>query len=192
MWDIERLGRSICAVVVIAATACGGDSDTESVATEPDVAVSGSDAGDATEPDGSDSVGPDAGSGGLTIDELCEPLDEIAIGWVTDDVERRHNALFADDDPASLLCEWQGSPGYREIRVVYHASPAVRDATVAAGGVALDAVGVDSVYDGETLSVHPDNGWTVDVMAFEGDPPDHADVPDLLAEIANAAVDATR
>ena len=192
MWDIERLGRTLCvaAVTALAVAACGSDGEPDSVATEPDVAVTVPDTGDTTESDVG--AGSAAGPAGLTIEGLCEPLDEIATGWVSGDVERQHNALFADDEPASLVCEWLRSPDYREIRVVYHASPAVWDATVAAGGVALDAVGVDSVYDGDILAVHADNGWTVDVIAFEGDPPDYADVPDVLVAIANAAVEASR
>jgi hypothetical protein len=193
MWDIERLGRPLVVLVVgaIAATGCGGDGDADPAVTDPDVAVDGSIA-DGSIAGGSDGSDAGADPAGLTIEGLCDPLDEVVIGWVSGDVERRHNALFAADDPASLVCEWHRSPEYREIRIVYHASPAVWDATVASGGVALDAVEAENLYDDEILSVRADNGWTIDVAAFEGDPPDHADVPDVVAPIANAAVAATR
>lgn len=188
MWDIERLGRALCgfAVIAVAATACGSEGGTGSGATDPNVAVDAS-ADDAPVDDASGSASAD-----LTIDRLCDPLDDVATAWVGGDVERAHADLFAADDPASLICEWQGTPVYREVRVVYHASPAVWEATVAGGGTPLDEVAADNVYDDQILSVHADNGWTVDVVAFEGDPPDYADVPDLLAEIANAAVAAAR
>ena len=190
MWDIVR-PLCVLAVGAIAATGCGSDGGTDSVVTDPDVAVAEPTSG---EPTSGESAGSDAGTepAGLTIEGLCDPLEEVAIGWVGGDVERRHYDLFAADDPASLICEWQGAPDYREIRVVYHASPAVWEATVASGGAALGAVEADNVYDGEILSVCADNGWTIDVMAFEGDPPDHADVPDVVAPIADAAVEATR
>jgi hypothetical protein len=89
------------------------------------------------------------------------------------------------------VCEWQVEPEYREVRVVYHASPAVWDATVATGGEPLDGVEADSRYDGEILSVHASNDWTVDVIAFEGDPPASAEVTDVVVPIANAALAAT-
>ena len=178
MWDIERLKRLLCvfALGAIAVTGCGSDGDTGSVTTDPDVSVT--------------DAGVDTGTApaGLTIEALCDPLDEVVSEWIGGDVERQHLDLFAADDPASLTCEWQGAPEYREIRVTYHASPSVWDATVASGGAPLDAVETDSVYDGEILSVHADNGWTIDVIAFEGDPPDHVDDPEVVTPIANAAL----
>lgn len=193
MWDIERLGRPLAVLVVgaIAMIGCGSDGDADPVVTDPGVAVDGSIA------DGSiagGSGGSDAGAdpAGLTIEGLCDPLDEVVTAWVGDDVERRHNALFAADEPASLVCEWHRAPEYREIRIVYHASPEVWDATAASGGVALASVEADNVYDGEILSVRADNGWTIDVIAFEGEPPDYAEVPDVVAPIAAAAVEAAR
>ena len=190
MLGIERL-VCVLAVGAIAAAGCGSDDGTEPVTGDGDAVATESAADESTsdEPAGSDAV---AEPGGLTIEGLCDPLDEIVVGWVDGDVERRHNALFAADDPASLVCEWYRTPEYREIRIVYHASPAVWDATVASGGVALDAVGAENLYDDEILSVHADNGWTIDVIAFEGDPPDYADVPDVVAPLADAALEATR
>lgn len=183
MWGIERVGRLLCVAAVGVAIGCGSDGDVDPAVTDPQVTV--------TEPTSSGS-GPDTESAGLTIEGLCDPLDVLASVWVGGDVERGHSDLFAADEPASLICEWQGSPEYREIRVVYHASPSVWDATVASGGAAVATVGADNLYDGEILSVHADNGWTIDVMAFEGDPPDHVDAPDVLAPIATAALEATR
>ena len=190
MLGIERL-VCVLAVGAIAAAGCGSDDGTEPVTGDPDAVVAES---VLDEPTSDEPAGTDAGTepGGLTIEDLCDPLDEIVVGWVDGDAERRHNALFAADDPASLVCEWHRTPEYREIRIVYHASPSVWDATVASGGEALGAVRADNVYDGEILSVHADNGWTIDVIAFEGDPPDYADVPDVVAPLADAALEATR
>ena len=188
MRDIERLWRPLCvfAFGAIVVTGCGSDGDAGSVATEPEVAVTEADAGGNTDLD--IDTDTDIESGGLTIELLCDPLDEVVVDWVGEDVERQHLDLFAVDDPASLTCEWQGAPGYREIRVTYHASPLVWEATVASGGAPIDAVAADNVYDGEILSVHSDNGWTIDVIAFEGDPPDYVDDPDVVTPIANAAL----
>lgn len=186
MWDIERLRRSLCVVALgaVAVTGCGSGDDVGTDATDPDVAVDVADAGDAAD------AGDDTGTepAGLTIEALCDPLDGVVLDWIGGDIERQHVDLFATDDPASLTCEWQGAPEYREIRVTYHASPSVWDATAASGGAPLDAVEADSVYDGEILSVRADNGWTVDVIAFEGDPPDYVDDPAVVAPIANAAL----
>ena len=188
MRDIERLWRPLCvfAFGAIVVTGCGSDGDAGSVATEPEVAVTEADAGGNT--GGDTDSDTDTESGGLTIELLCDPLDEVVVDWVGEDVERQHLDLFAVDDPASLTCEWRGAPGYREIRVTYHASPLVWEATVASGGAPIDAVAADNVYDGEILSVHSDNGWTIDVIAFEGDPPDYVDDPDVVTPIANAAL----
>ena len=188
MRDIERLWRPLCvfAFGAIVVTGCGSDGDAGSVATEPEVAVTEADAGGNT--GGDTDSDTDTESGGLTIELLCDPLDEVVVDWVGEDVERQHLDLFAVDDPASLTCEWRGAPGYREIRVTYHASPLVWEATVASGGAPIDAVAADNVYDGEILSVHSDNGWTIDVIAFEGDPPGYVDDPDVVTPIANAAL----
>jgi len=206
MRDIERLWRPLCvfAFGAIVVTGCGSDGDAGSVATEPEVAVTEADAGGNTggdtdsdtdtdidtdlDIDTDTDTDTDTESGGLTIELLCDPLDEVVVDWVGEDVERQHLDLFAVDDPASLTCEWRGAPGYREIRVTYHASPLVWEATVASGGAPIDAVAADNVYDGEILSVHSDNGWTIDVIAFEGDPPGYVDDPDVVTPIANAAL----
>ena len=182
MWNTARVAVPLCALVFGSAvgSACAGDDgDPGSVATEPTVAVTSGDDGESTSTQGA----------AMTVESLCNPLDEVVTDWAGADVEREHIDLFATDDPASLTCQWQqDAPDYREVRVIYHASPAVWDATVAAGGDPLDSVGADNRYDGEILSVHADNGWTIDVVAFEGDPPDYAAVPDAVASVANEAL----
>ena len=197
MWKIERLGTPLCVLALgaIAVTGCGSGDDGGSDATDPDSAVTVVDTMDTigTMADTGDTVAGTDEPGGtassvLTIEGLCDPLDDVTSEWIGGDVERQHLDLFAADDPASLTCEWRGAPENREVRVTYHASPSVWDATVASGGAPLDAVEADNRYDGEILSVHADNGWTVDVVAFEGDPPDYVDAADVLASIANAAL----
>jgi len=178
MWDVKRLAGPMCAVALVGVTACGSDGEPASVATEPDTVVT------EVETDGTEPTG-------MTIAALCDPLDDVVVDWVGSDVEREHMDLFAADDPASLTCEWQGAPEYREVRITFHASPAVWDATAASGGESLDSVEADNVYDGEILSVRAENGWTIDVVAFEGDPAGYADAPDVIAPIANAALRVT-
>ena len=186
MWDIGRIRRALFAFGfgAIAAAGCGSDGESSStdVATTVQDTVIAEDDGATTE----------TVQGAMTIEALCDPLDEVVTDWITGDLERFHSDVFATDDPASLMCEWQGEPDFREVRIVYHASPAVWDATVVSGGEPLEGVDADSLYDGEILSVHADNGWTVDVIAFGGDPPGYADVPDVVASIANAALAAAR
>jgi len=188
MWNIERLGTPLCVLALgaIAVTGCGSEGDGGSAVTDPDVAVAETVVGDTG--DTEDTVAGDTEPAALTIEALCDPLDGIATGWVGGDVERRHLDLFAADDPASLTCEWSRAPEYREIRVTYHASPSVWDATVASGGTTVDSVEADNRFDGEILSVHADNGWTIDVIAFEGDPPAYVGDTDVLTPIANAAL----
>ena len=193
MWNIERLRTPLCVLALgaIAVTGCGSDGDGGSNATDPDVAIAETDAGDVEDTvagDTEDTAAGDTAPPDLTIEALCDPLDEIATGWVGGDIERRHLDLFAADDPASLTCEWSRAPEYREIRVTYHASSSVWDATVASGGTTVDSVEADNRFDGEILSVHGDNGWTIDVIAFEGDPPAYVDDTDVLTPIANAAL----
>jgi hypothetical protein len=174
---VDRLVGAMCVVALAGAPACGSDGEP---AADLDVA--------STQVDGGST--PD-GSAELTIEDLCDPLDEVVVEWVGSDAERQHLDLFAADDPASLTCEWSNGPDYREIRITYFASPAVWDAAVAGGGEPLDAITADNVYDGEILSVRAQNGWTIDVMAFEGDPPDHADAPEVVTPIAIAALGLT-
>ncbi len=179
MRSIERLVGPLC-VAALVAGGCGSDggsSSTEVATTVQDTVV--------TEEDGATTETVQAV---MSIEALCDPLDVVVSDWIDGDIERFHMDMFAADDPASLTCEWQGEPDYREIRVTYHASPAVWDATVASGGEPLDSVDADSVYDGEILSVLADNGWTIDVIAFEGDPPGYANAPDVVTPIATAAL----
>ncbi len=186
MWDIRRIKRPLCvfAFTAIAVAGCGSEnssSPTDVETTVQDTVVA--------EDDGATTDVVDVA---MTIEALCDPLDEVVNDWVDGDPERFHMDLFATDDPASLMCEWQGERDFREVRIVYHASPTAWDATAVSGGEPLEGVDADSLYDGKILSVHADNGWTVDVIAFEGDPPGYADVPDVLVPIANAALAATR
>ena len=186
MWDLGRIRKLLCvfAFGAIAVTGCG--SDGESSSTEVEASVQGTAVAEG------DGATTETAHAAMTIEALCDPLDVVVSEWIASDLERSHIDLFAADDPASLTCEWQGEPDFREVRVIYHASPAVWDASVVAGGEPLDTVDADNLYDGEILSVHADNGWTVDVIAFEGDPPGYADVPDVVTPIANAAITATR
>ncbi len=169
-----RLVGAMCVVALAGAPACGSDE-------EPTADTSAG----ATQADGDSAP---ARSADMTIEALCDPLDEVVVEWVGSDAERQHLDLFAADEPASLTCEWSSGPEYREIRITYFASPAVWDATVAGGGEPLDAITADNVYDGEILSVKAQNGWTIDVMAFDGNPPDHADAPEVVTPIAIAAL----
>ncbi|MGA7758115.1 MAG: hypothetical protein WCA57_09735 [Ilumatobacteraceae bacterium] len=182
MWGIERFVGPLCAAALIAAGGCGGDGGSSS--TDSNVATTVPDTVVAEE----DGATTETAQGVMTIEALCDPLDDVVNDWIVGDIERLHMDMFASEDPASLTCEWQGEPDHREVRVTYHASPAVWDATVVSGGDPLDAVDADSSFDGEILSVHADNGWTIDVIAFEGDPPGYVDAPDLVTPIANAAL----
>ena len=182
MVNIARMaaGAFALALGAVVITGCAGDDDGPGTgSTDPTTVV--------TEADQRGPIDDVA----MTVESLCGPLDDVVVNWVGAGAETQHRDLFANDDPASLVCQWQAAPEYREIRVTYHASPAVWDATVAAGGEPLDAVESDNRYGGQILSVHADNDWTIDVVAYEGDPPDYAEAPDVVASVANAALAAT-
>lgn len=187
MWNTARLvavGTALSLGAVVSA-GCASD-ESGPVATSTESTTAATDVTAATEVDADQSGTSDEVA--MTIEALCNPLDDAVATWLGADAESQHLDLFAADGPASIVCEWQVEPDYREVRVVYQASPAVWDATVAAGGESLGGVEADNRYDGEILSVHASNDWTVDVIAYEGDPPTYAEVPDVVASIANAAL----
>lgn len=198
----EKRGRTLVAGVALlaltAAGGCGGDDDTETTAaqTETTAAQTGTEAtedADAGADTGTDTdTDASAGTGEMTTEALCDPVEPVAAAWIGEGISSQHFDEFADDSEfPALICEWSEDVDYREVRIVYHGSSDVWDATLAREGESLEGVDADNVYDGEILAAHAGNGWTVDINVFEGETPERVDDTDLLTDLANAALAAT-
>lgn len=137
----------------------------------------------------SDEAGNDTSVGGMTIAQLCDTIEDQVLGFTGPGAKPDHGDLFADDsEMPSLVCAWYDSSTTRELRVVYHGSPSVWEATVTEGKDVLDAIEADNVYEVGSLDIHAPNGWTISVYGWEGSTPARTDAPEALATIGNAAL----
>lgn len=135
--------------------------------------------------DGSNGAGEANGGPAMTVEALCDPIEDEVAAWAGGSTTAEHNTIYAEAAEPQLTCVWDVDGVDRTIRVDYVGVPDSFFVELVEGKQDRSDLPAPNFHDIDSFWLVAPNGWGIVVRNLGAE---RSDLLDPMAVIAAAAV----